>query len=526
MPETLEIQYPLRSGFIAALSRSLGGSLLLKTSKGVAINSRRLSPLLEKAEIEEKETITLNWVEGDVRFIIIAGAEEPTGDGKRHGRELHFSLVGATISYKRESECLEIVPTELTQLPPCPLGMTAWDHYSNLRVELDYGSLRFDAGHTNQLSRLIGAYCFNESSALMGSSICTSLLDDVLNVLWNWVDTSAPRVDGVNWASTLGRPSKCLSHEKVVRNFKHLIIPNERYFVDGVLLDYLRSDTMVLPPRIEQISYNNAESDSDFDSYPSEEESNEGGASESSFDWSFMEPFIVKIQETVARHRSVVPCVDGMFLDDAIWVSNKNIECTNAREVLLLLKSSTCWHDRGKSGVNVTFYPGIYFRGRLTLRCFIFEYELVSLEQLFVHENFGFKAKDAQSTVAALKQFTPRVSAVLKQMGIPGAVFDVTLSTQNVDVQLVNVYEFGALPNGLLLLEDVCHFYYTGVEEGIKPLDKADVTAVDSVLVALVGTQSSRLQKHSWCPEDVGNLKFSTSDDLIDYLRFQTSTPQ
>nr|BAN65767.1 hypothetical protein [Babesia bovis] len=275
---------------------------------------------------------------------------------------------------------------------------------------------------------------------------------------------------------------------------------------------------MVFPPGTDNISYASIESDTDTSSYPSDNELTDTEADMEQFNWEVIKTFTDELRTSIDNYGSVVPCVNGTYLDDALWVTNYTVECSNVREPLMQLKSSTYWHDRAQDSF-LTLFPGRHFNNHYQIRCFVLEHELVCIEQLFVHENFEFMAKDAHGLVTLLKQF----SVPIVNLDTPKAIFDVTISRELTDPRLVDIYPFGAVADGLIHLEDVYHFYYTRVKDGIEPRDKVDMDIIDGVLVVFVGCNASRLKKHAWCPKDVGNISFSTPDDLIDYLRFQTS---
>ncbi|ORM39926.1 uncharacterized protein BXIN_1283 [Babesia sp. Xinjiang] len=521
MAETLGIGSPLRSRFIAALWRSIGGTLRLKTSKGVTIDTKRLTNALKENKNNEVEPLVTKHLKADVRLIMFAGTNDQDGNGMQSVEGMCFSLIRVTISYNSEDAYINIVPTEATQFPPCPAGVTAWEHFATYADGLGYGSLRFDENCKPQVAKLIQPYCFNEANARTSRLPPAEPLDAILYVLWHWVSASYTVEFGVPLASPHGTNKKQLDYDFVKKYFGHLLMPRTRHFIDGPLMEYLKSDDMALPPEIQQIGYERLQSDSDLDSYASDKESED--AESLAFDWSAVQPFVFNVTQMIQKYQSVLPSVNGIYFDDALWVTNCNVECTSTREVILLMKSSTYWHDVVDKEGYLTLYPGIYFAGRHQLRCFILEYELVCVEQLFVHENFGFIAKDAQPLVEALKEFSARVIDVLLKLGVSRVIFDVTISTQNTDPHIVDIYAFGALNDELIQLEDVYHFYYTKVKDGIQPNDKVDLEVVSGVLVAFVGPNASRLRKHAWCPKDVGNLNFNTPDDLIDYLRFQTS---
>ncbi|CDR96721.1 Cell division cycle protein 123 [Babesia bigemina] len=527
--ESLLIDYPLRPIFITGLWQCLGGHLRVKTSRGVGIEPTRLRNVLEVTKTANLSTTSTsigststnadafitNHLTGDVKFLLFADGLARPDKGVQTVEGFHLSLIRASVTYNNEDGILEVVPTEATQMPPCPAGVTAWKHYSTYAEGMDNGSFTVESHCKEHMKRLLREYAFNEEK---GSSMVApqiGALDAVLYVLWNWVSESGEKAIGSHMYIMNNDEGVCFSHENVKRNFGSMLIPNSLQILEGSLLDYLKSDNMSMPPNIDQIKYKDVDSGSDFDGYESMSDSDD------SFDWSAVEPFVEKLKALIAKYQSVVPSINGVFLDDALWVANMNVECTSAREVLLLLKSSTCWQDLEGSQCHLTLYPGIYFRGRLQLRCFLFENELVCVEQIFVNENFGFLAKDAQSLVGSLKSYSPSVMGVLNKGGVRSAIFDVTVSTKNGEIEMLNIYQFGSLPDGLLQLEDVYHFYYTGKSDGLKPLDLADMAVVDGVLVVFVGANSSRLQKHAWCPNDIGNLSFNTHDDLIDYLRFQ-----
>ncbi|GFE53348.1 cell division cycle 123 protein [Babesia ovis] len=523
MDETLGIGCPLRTGFIISLWRRLGGSLRIKSAKGVTIDNNRLAHYMDRKANEDVERLPIKRLKGDVRIIIFIGGDILPENGMLPVEGLHFSLIRVTISYNSEDGFLEILPTEATQFPPCSVGVTAWDHFTKWAGGLGYGSLQFDANCKREILQLIDPHRFNEVNASTSVLPPGDPLDASLYVLWHWVSASYTVAFSVPLASPHSSASTMLNYDRIKGEFGHLLIPRGRQVLDGEVLRYLQSDSMVLPPGTEQISYDTVQSSSDSDSYPSGDESEDCQADNEPFDWSALEPFVQQIRQRIEKYHSVVPSVNGIYLDDAIWVTNCNVECTCVREVIMLLKSSTYWHESVKQQIHLTLYPGIYFAKRLQLRCFVLQYELVCVEQLFVHENFGFLAKDARPLVEALKDFSSNVIHILRKMDLCRAIFDVTLSTQCTDVELVDIYNFGSLTDGLLHIEDVYHFYYTGVKEGVNPSDKADLEVVDGVLVAFVGSNASRLRKHAWCPKDVGNMNFSTPDDLIDYLRFQTS---
>ncbi|GBE58830.1 Cell division cycle 123 [Babesia ovata] len=530
MTETLRVDHPLRANFITDLWRCLGGHLRVKTSRGVTVESTRLSNILEEAEstspsssatsngsaTTKSNAFITDRLSGDARFLLFAGGLARPVKGVQAVEGLHISLVRANITYDNEDGILEVVPTEATKLPPCPADVTAWNHYSTYTEGIEYGSFTVESHCSEHMTRLLSEYAFNEGNGNTMSAPQIGPLDAVLYVLWHWASESTNKA-AISHLSTINEDvANCFSHENVKRHFGSMLIPQSHHILEGPLLDYLKSDNMSMPPCIDQITYNDVESGSDFDGYESMSDS------DTNYDWSAVEPFVETLKALIAKYQSVVPSINGVFLDDALWVANMNIECTSPREVLLLLKSSTCWQELVGSKGYLTIYPGIYFRGRLQLRCFVFKNELVCVEQIFVNENFGFLAKDAQSLVGSLKSYSPRIMEVLNKAGVQSAIFDVTVSTKNGEIEMLNIYRFGSLPNGLLQLEDIYHFYYTGKSDGLKPPELADMAVVDGVLVVFVGANSSRLNKHAWCPKDIGNLSFNTHEDLIDYLRFQT----
>ncbi|KAK1932870.1 hypothetical protein X943_001199 [Babesia divergens] len=519
MMETLGIGCPLRSGVVAALSRALGASLRLRTARGVVVDPHRLPLHPEDVDTSTDIKVKTKHLKGEVRILIPVGLWSSSHQQLISVEGLAFSLVRVSIMYHHDDTVLEVIPSEATQLPSCPAGVDAWSHFSKYAGGLGYGSLEFDFGCFGHVDGLLDMYRFNQKVASYHQIASGDSLDKSLYVIWHWVCASYSMGFGVRLLIPHTLNYEKFIHDNIKRLFYMYLIPRERYRLQGVLLDYLRSDMMVLPPSIDKTSYNCEDPDSDFSAYSSESDD----AKDVKFDWAVVERFIGKLKDVINKYQTVVTSVNGVFLDEALWISNKSIESSCCRDAVLQLKSSTAWHHDIGTDAELVIYPGLYFRNAIQFRAYMIEHRLICVEQLFVNDNFDFLASEAETVVRGLKSYVDTMRTQLVDLGEANVILDVTISTKNWDIELVNICALGSLPEVLLSLEDVYHFYYTGVCDGIDSGGKHDSIVIDGILVAFLGSKSNPSKKHSWCPKDVGELKFNTPDDLIDFLRFQTS---
>ncbi|KAK1444484.1 hypothetical protein BgAZ_103900 [Babesia gibsoni] len=519
MNETLGIGCPLRSSFLSSLSEILGCTLRINTARGVEVNANRLKEHLAGNDTLVEIKLKTKHLKGECRIILPVGPASPPQELRQPVEGIAFSLVRVSIAYNHTEPCLDVVASEATQLPPCPAGVEAWSHFTTYAEGLGYGSFEVSPGCGSCLYNLIELFGFNEYTASSSNLIQCSSLDSLLYVVWHWVCASYSMGFGVRLVAPHKDNIDSFSYHNVKNTFNRYLIPNRRFILSGALLDYLQSDMMVLPPSIAKVNHKVEEPESDFSDYSSHSDADK----DVEYDWPTFEPFIQLLTMAINEYRTVVPSVNGTFLDEALWVSNNSIDSSCTRDVILQLKASSDWHHGVTSSAELVLYSGIYFRNYIQLRAFVINSTLVCLEQLFVNENMEFLSDEGNALVDHVSQYIGKLNGHLSEMTATNAIFDVTYSKKTGDMWLIRASCLGSLPTNLIPLEDVYHYYYTGVTNGIDLGGRAEARVINDILVVFLGKKSSRSKKHSWCPKDVGELKFNTPDDLIDFLRFQTS---
>lgn len=519
MKETLGIGCPLRPKFLTSLSSALGCPLRIKTARGVDVDAVSLAAHGGRLSALGDTKIEVEYLKGECRIILYAGSSSFALDDSEPVEGLAFSLVRVSITYRATDSHIEVAASEATQLPPCLPGIQAWNHFTKYAYGLGYGSLECDLGSGDQLERLIHTCKFDEQLSSGFTIPRRDPLNSLLYVVWHWVCASYSMGFGVRLAPPFKCNSGIISYDDANRVFSGYLIPRDRIILKGDLLEYLQSDLMVLPPCIDKVYHRLEDPETDFSDYSSDS----GSSACIAMDWSSIEPFVHRLNEIINKYQTVVPSVNGIFLDDALWIANTSLECRCSRDIVLLIKSSSSWHHGISSEANLVLFPGQYFRSAIQLRGYVLNRKLVCLEQLFENENLGFIADGANASLVPVKHYMKRIVKQLEQTGETNAVVDVTLFTKTGEVELVNIGALGSLPANLISLEDVYHFYYTGVCDGIYLDGNAEMTVLDGVLIVFVGTNTGRSKKHAFCPKDVGELKFNAPDDMIDFLKFQTS---
>uniref|UniRef100_A0A3B0MWD5 D123, putative n=1 Tax=Theileria annulata TaxID=5874 RepID=A0A3B0MWD5_THEAN len=409
--------------------------------------------------------------------------------------QYHLSIIKVKINFNETEQLYYITPLESHSLTSYSIDDLS-QQYSNFKKYnqngLDFtsfGSLLLDS-EDSEIDLVIDSYVFkNDFKSLVSGN---NTLSSFFHNIWAPIGLLTNR--------ELYLFSLTIPFEKYKKHW----LSNYTIELSCAVYEYLKSDIMVMPDDLKSTKFSNVEDYSDFSEYSDYDEC------EVRFDFSSTEfqDFFSAISESIKSFGgSVLPYLNGSYLQDGSWITNNTTLCTDLRDVILLLKSSTNWHGDSDSILKLFLYKVINHNNSTQFKLFYYDREIIIISQLFLNHVYDSLINNKQShkLIRRILEFSNHKLLHLIPENLLNFVVDLYILNKSDEIYIMNIAPFN-FNHEIIFPWDQIYEYATSR----TPFTHDESVKVDYYgNIAFVVMSSNKLSRHklySFCSEDVEEL--------------------
>ncbi|AFZ81269.1 hypothetical protein BEWA_006780 [Theileria equi strain WA] len=383
---------PIKADFLfCSISRSLGCKVWPKSPKGNYLLQKYYNALDHAlaqscpSQSLSEETCNLESISGNaVLFLILPNDVALTEQGPSTSSKFALSLIKVELIFDAKERVCYVEPLESSSLAPTGKAdiFRKYQDSSNdvsidVTVDGKYGGIVLEHSESLRLASIkdgIASHTLTEDS-IYKFTRQTFIIDAYLYNIWpcgEWVHEFE-----------LG----LLEYENWYNIYKKWTLSHKMIEFEGKFVEYLKSDTMVLPEEFSHTTYAKVDSDSDFSGY-----SDQGVIAEN-FDFQDhkLSSGISQLKSAIVEfNKGSLPCINGSYLLDGVWILNNTNICRDVRDLLLLIKSSTEWQTMELDKIKLFLYRAKMFSKSTQFRVYIYDFEIVVIAQLFLNQVYDY----------------------------------------------------------------------------------------------------------------------------------------
>ncbi|UKJ89841.1 hypothetical protein MACJ_003095 [Theileria orientalis] len=408
---------------------------------------------------------------------------------------------------REKDDSFNVTPLEshtltATSLDELELKYKSFKKYTENGFEDNFfGKIKVDYNSYDIIGLINGYTLNNDFKSLVGNE-----LDGFLFDIWSSVGSFPYH----KWSS--------LNLEEVKKSQKSLYLTNSTIALTESVFEYLSSDVMIMPDHLKSTKFSNVEEYSDFSEYSDADNLED---TEALFDFSSesFSLFFKNLNETIKEFGGMVlPYLNGSYLQDGSWIINNSTVCHDLRDVILLLKGSTAWHNeltftpvssevKDKHELKLYLYKIPHFAKSVQFRLFVCDSQIFLISQLFFNSVYDYLLKEQAFTELydqIFKFYNGKLASHLPK-DVSKLVVDLYIISATDEIYVTSMFPWYLNDENVFTWEEIQEYVTSG-----RPFDHDEsvkVTYIGSVALAIL--LSNKLSRHklcSFCPEDVEEL--------------------
>ncbi|EAN31989.1 D123 family protein [Theileria parva strain Muguga] len=415
--------------------------------------------------------------------------------GSNYIYHYHLSIIKVNIKFNETERLYYITPLESHSLTSCSLEDLSHQyanfqkHNENGLDSKSFGSLSLDTDDL-EISVVLDSFTFKNdfNSLISGNNALSSFIHNI------WAPI------GLLTNRELYLFSLTVPFDK----YKKYWLNNYSIELSQTVYEYLKSDVMVMPDDLKSTKFSNVEEYSDFSEYSDYDEC------EIRFDFNSPEflDFFSAISESIKSFGGLVlPYLNGSYLQDGSWIINNTTVCTDLRDVILLLKSSTKWHGDSDSILKLFLYKVINQNHSTQFKLFYYDREIIIISQLFLNHVYDslISNKHSHKLIRRILEFSNHKLIHLIPENLSNFVVDLYILNRTDEIYIMNIVPFN-FNSEIIFTWDQIYEYATSR----TPFTHDESIKIDYYgNIAFVVMSSNKLSRHklySFCSEDVEEL--------------------